>query len=349
MLHPPPKRNLLICFDAFGTLFRPTLPIEEQYMLMARRHKLDGPSVTPAALRTRFRSAFDAASALWPNYGRGLGMASETWWRGVVVKTFKPLIRHGEGEVLENELAPDVVRRFATREGYTAAPGVGSTVKGNGGLLRRLKEGQGVGRVGRVVVGVISNSDERVMSVLEDFGVRVAPVRFGLGEVKEEVKGGEYDVDFCCLSYDVGWKKPDIRIFKAAEGMASEVAGEEVDDEGWVKVYVGNELRKDVFAARDAGWHGVLLGNPASLNREERKLTARWVDVSARLQHCPPIEMVFPDRGVVPLGKVEWRPVTVMMPTLKPLVDYLVGNTGARRGLGADDEEGMEGRGAGSS
>ena len=31
------KRNLLLCFDAFGTLFRPHSPIFEQYGSVARR------------------------------------------------------------------------------------------------------------------------------------------------------------------------------------------------------------------------------------------------------------------------------------------------------------------------
>jgi hypothetical protein len=35
---PPPKmkRNLLLCVDAFGTLFRPRSPIAEQYGSVAR-------------------------------------------------------------------------------------------------------------------------------------------------------------------------------------------------------------------------------------------------------------------------------------------------------------------------
>jgi hypothetical protein len=34
--HPTMKRNLLLCVDAFGTLFRPRSPIAEQYGQVAR-------------------------------------------------------------------------------------------------------------------------------------------------------------------------------------------------------------------------------------------------------------------------------------------------------------------------
>lgn len=41
---PPPlaPRNLLICFDAFGTLFTPKLPIAKQYGNVARSFGLMG-------------------------------------------------------------------------------------------------------------------------------------------------------------------------------------------------------------------------------------------------------------------------------------------------------------------
>lgn len=37
-----PKRNLLICFDAFGTLFKPKRPIAQQYGEVARSLGLGG-------------------------------------------------------------------------------------------------------------------------------------------------------------------------------------------------------------------------------------------------------------------------------------------------------------------
>ena len=39
---PMSKRNLLICFDAFGTLFKPKRPIQQQYGEVARSLGLGG-------------------------------------------------------------------------------------------------------------------------------------------------------------------------------------------------------------------------------------------------------------------------------------------------------------------
>lgn len=36
------RRNLLICFDAFGTLFKPRRPVEQQYAEVARSFGLRG-------------------------------------------------------------------------------------------------------------------------------------------------------------------------------------------------------------------------------------------------------------------------------------------------------------------
>jgi hypothetical protein len=37
-----PKKNLLLCFDAFGTLFKPKRPIAQQYSEVARALGLGG-------------------------------------------------------------------------------------------------------------------------------------------------------------------------------------------------------------------------------------------------------------------------------------------------------------------
>ena len=38
----PPKRPLLLCFDAFGTLFHPRRPVHQQYGEVARALGLSG-------------------------------------------------------------------------------------------------------------------------------------------------------------------------------------------------------------------------------------------------------------------------------------------------------------------
>lgn len=69
------------------------------------------------------------------------------------------------------------------------------------------------------------------------------------------------------MSYDVGYEKPDGRIFLAAEQMLvvlSKARGDapwNMDLESWDKIYVGDEYQKDVIGARNAGWFCVLVGD----------------------------------------------------------------------------------------
>lgn len=118
-----------------------------------------------------------------------------------------------------------------------------------------------------VTVGVVTNSDDRVPGVLEGLGVRVGRGRWPLASppFMEDGKGeggrreeGADQIDLCCMSYDVGAAKPDRRIFEAAEEMARELSslgtGEDL-----LRVYVGDELEKDVKGALGAGWNAVLL------------------------------------------------------------------------------------------
>lgn len=77
------QRNLLLCFDAFGTLFRPKQPIPVQYAAVARQHGLDGFGLDQLA--ASFGAAFKQASHEHPNYGRASGMGAERWWTNVSI------------------------------------------------------------------------------------------------------------------------------------------------------------------------------------------------------------------------------------------------------------------------
>ena len=74
-------RNLLLCFDAFGTLFAPKFPVPEQYASVARECGLS--SITAAQVKDSFKTAFAAQSRAHPNYGRASGMGAEKWWTEV--------------------------------------------------------------------------------------------------------------------------------------------------------------------------------------------------------------------------------------------------------------------------
>ncbi len=62
------------------------------------------------------------------------------------------------------------------------------------------------------------------------------------------------------LSYDVGFEKPDSRIFDATKQM---LWGQERF------LHIGDDLEKDYSAAKRAGWEGILLDREAKVSCPE--------------------------------------------------------------------------------
>lgn len=270
------KRNLLLCFDAFGTLFTPKQPIAQQYGDVARSLGLGG--FTDKQVQDSFKQAFRQEAKQNPNFGKANGMNAGKWWTNVrdgkgsieallmtgiqiIHNTFQPLV--GANQQIHTELAPRLLYRFASEEGYVLKPGVLP-------LLHGLRD-RDQRTFGRTVIGVVTNSDDRVPGILTSLGLRVSPLTYGSNAVADAA-ATEYDIDFAVMSYDVGHEKPDKRIFAAAEDMLkSNLAVAGADLSTWDKVYVGDEYEKDVVGARDAGWYAVLVNENGSGGHEDVK------------------------------------------------------------------------------
>ena len=119
-------------------------------------------------------------------------------------------------------------------------------------VLRGVRNLQSL-RYDHVVVGVITNSDDRVPDILTSLDLKMNPLRYG--DQRSKVLGS-FDIDFSIMSYDVGVEKPDGRIFAAAEEMLEDA---ERDSGPWEKIYVGDEYAKDVVGATGAGWKAVMV------------------------------------------------------------------------------------------
>ncbi|KAF7510801.1 hypothetical protein GJ744_005901 [Endocarpon pusillum] len=324
-------RTLLITLDAFQTLYRPRRAIATQYLSVAASHHglhIADPSsaTTIDAFTASFRKAFQANYARAPNYGYGSGSGSgggrvapprsspspsgrrlpltpaltpERWWRCVVHDTFAPLLE-GSGERVPEGLADSLFRWFGGREAYEPVFGCGAVFEAGGAVEGRGRgRGRGVGervpvraRAPKVVVGVLTNSDPRVSSVLGSLGVAVGVPAQRRDEVAPGGEGVGH-VDFVLTSYEIGVEKPHPRAFLAAERMArwvsrrsatrptlsglssssvapphpedvlvppeEETKEEEEDD--MLKVHIGDDLHKDYLGAIGAGrgWHAILL------------------------------------------------------------------------------------------
>lgn len=278
------KRNLLLCFDAFGTLFRIKQPIERQYGDVAREQFGLLQDVSNSKLKTAFRTAFKAQSRAHPNYGRWTtGMGAAKWWTEVIEGTFKPFVPDGR---IPGELAPTLLARFASKEGYAMDPRLPQ-------LLGELKKTQGK-TYDHIVVGVITNSDDRVPDIVSSFGLRVSPLRYGTSNTSaSSASSSPYDVDFHCMSYDVGVEKPDPAIFRAAESLLPAVLGNndtsaDVDLTAWDKVYVGDEAAKDVAGAHAAGWNAALIQDDEAASTSITTKDGEKQFAIQRLADCPP-------------------------------------------------------------
>ncbi len=114
----------------------------------------------------------------------------------------------------------------------------------------------------RTVLGVVSNSDPRIPSILRSLGVDVKPFADSDGSTEKN----QAQLDFVTLSYDVGVEKPGRGIFDAAFESAVRIVGGEHE---WEKVHVGDDVEKDVEGARRAGWRAVHWGGEAGENEVE--------------------------------------------------------------------------------
>lgn len=115
------------------------------------------------------------------------------------------------------------------------------------------------------IVGIITNSDDRIPDVLSSFGLKIGSRRVGkrLGDIAQA--DPREDVSFVVLSYDTGYEKPEHQIFDAAIWMLEECLAAEAKDgrdmstEDFEKLMVGDNIDHDVLGARRAGWNSLLL------------------------------------------------------------------------------------------
>lgn len=245
------KTNLLLAFDAFGTLFAPRQPIVTQYGDVARRHGLNG--FTDDELHASFRRAFKEESLEHPNYGKNVGMTAPQWWSSIISRTFIPFLP--KDTPLPNRLVPDLLHRFSSKDGYSVFLDTMS-------FFQKLRELKNSGNDKewpwkRTIVGVITNSDDRIPGILESFGLKIGSRRIGRRNANLSIDESE-DINFVVLSYDVGFEKPDKRIFEGTEKLVEEmITGSGVKLADFDKVFVGDEPQKDALGASSAGWHGI--------------------------------------------------------------------------------------------
>lgn len=195
----------------------------------------------------------------------------------VINNTFQPFLV--PTEQVPRALSKELYQKFATNEAYRLYPDVKEFFL----ELQKFKASPPTNLLRwpykRVIVGIVTNSDNRVPDILQSFGLEVAERRFGTTpETNAEYHSSE-DIDFVVTSYDVGHEKPDRRIFDAATSMLTETLasdGEGLHIEGFDRLYVGDDLEKDFDGARAAGWTSVLLDRTGMTNRAKAFRLGQW-------------------------------------------------------------------------
>ena len=202
-----------VFFDAAGTLIKPAKRVGESYAAIAAKH---GKDVLASDITARFPVCFDLAPCLaFPGATEAsLSALEREWWKQLVERVFEPW------SPFEN-----FDEYFAELFAYFAEPGAWSLYPEVPQTLSTLKER-------RLILGVISNFDSRLVRVLNGLGA---------GSWFEEI----------FVSSRVGYAKPDARIFHAAlnrHGLKPENA-----------IHVGDSETNDLHGANTAGLRGVLI------------------------------------------------------------------------------------------
>lgn len=75
------RPSLLLCFDAYGTLFLPKRPVAQQYAEVARQCGITG--IRDDEVHSSFRAAFKDEAKKNPNFGKATGLGATKWWTNV--------------------------------------------------------------------------------------------------------------------------------------------------------------------------------------------------------------------------------------------------------------------------
>ena len=266
-------RPLLLTLDAFDTLFTPKEPIAKQYCDVARTFELD---LDESAVKSSFKTAFKDMNTRFPNYGAFTSMGPETWWTTLITNTLTPLLPDSASS-LPTGLADTLYEHFSTSAAYTLFPDVLPFLT----ALGTAPQSVSTWAPRRTMLGVLSNSDPRVRSILASFtpSIPIIPSLFPPRQTPSSRRTptpifGPAHPAFAALSYETGMAKPDRRIFDRALRLAQGVldrmhpvarltrTGSQLLDDvrgEFHCLHVGDEVGKDAVAALGAGWDFVLL------------------------------------------------------------------------------------------
>lgn len=210
-------RYKLVTFDALATLVKLRVAPEVKYSQVAAMY---GIICSKEALRKAYYPNFYHMLKVHPNFGKQTGMTWEEWWKELISKTFKDARCEAEKEKIDI-LVTQLIDVYKTEFCWQPQPGAFH-------LLAFLS-------FKGVSMGVISNFDPRLHDILGN--IRMTPY-----------------FRFILTSYELGFEKPDARVFRQAMSLAGRMGLKSEEC-----LHIGDCVISDYFAAINNKWKGVLV------------------------------------------------------------------------------------------
>ncbi|XP_011299315.1 rhythmically expressed gene 2 protein-like [Fopius arisanus] len=214
----PITRPRLVTFDVTGTLLRTKL---EHYGEIGMKY--GAPELNLRVLAPSFKQHYSRLSREHPVFGKHTGLGWQNWWKNLVYGVFRDQHPGISQDILE-KVSNNLVKLYGTHECWEKYPGTKD-------ILSYLNERD-------VIIGVISNFDDRLENILESTGIRE-------------------HFSFVLTSYDYGCEKPELGIFEEALKLGGKARGEAIKPAE--AFHVGDNFKLDYIGAKRAGWYAFLM------------------------------------------------------------------------------------------
>lgn len=213
-------RFRLVTFDVIGTLLNFRTPPPTFYSEAA---SLFGIKAKASDIASIFRLEFEKISSRHPNFGQQTGIGWKKWWTQLVVDVLEKATNNQYTRNKYDSVAEYLITAYKDGEQYNITDGAED-------LLSYLQQTN-------TVVGIISNYDERLHSVLKSLNLTKC-------------------FDFVLTSYEAGIEKPSPKIFEKALTLAKNINS---DISPTFALHIGDKIETDYIGATKAGWQSALL------------------------------------------------------------------------------------------
>ncbi|CCH62319.1 hypothetical protein TBLA_0H00260 [Henningerozyma blattae CBS 6284] len=220
------KNVKVFTFDAYNTLYSPTLPVMEQYSIVGKKY---GINVDSKVLTKKFHSCFSEINKEYPRYGKYKNISASDWWGKLIIELFKP-------NTVPDEMINEILVRFEGKMAYTVYDDI---VR----FLTYIKQ-----KHPEIIIGIISNTDPICKILLGNLGL----YKF-------------FDSEDIYLSYDLDISKPNPEIFNYCFNDICrryphlKKVGVPCDQLKKLFWHIGDEPKNDFEGSQLSGWSSILI------------------------------------------------------------------------------------------